>query len=165
MKIGLDIDEVLAGWVQAWMERYNIKEVPKSWKFDPLIMERFETMRESGELDEFYLNVKPLLDPSELPFEPHCYITSRPVDTKVTVEWLKRNGFPSKEVYTVPLRTSKVKVAKKAGVEIFVDDAYHNFLELNENGIKTYLLTRRHNENFDVGSLRINSLNDIPLEK
>lgn len=165
MKIGLDIDEVLAGWVEAWMERYDIKEVPKSWKFDPLIMERFNAMRECGELDEFYLNVKSLIDPAELSFEPHCYITSRPVDNEISVEWLRRNGFPSKNVFTVPLKSSKVDAAKEAGVEIFVDDAYHNFLELNENGIKTYLFTREHNRSFDVGELRLNSLKDIPLLK
>jgi hypothetical protein len=163
MKIGLDVDEVLASWMVAWAKRYNFKEMPKSWKFDPLILERFDIMRETGELDEFYLNLDRLIDPSELPFEPHCYITSRPVETDVTAEWLRRNGFPSKRVYTVPLRTSKVAAAKNARVDIFVDDAYHNFLDLNENGIKTYLLTRDHNIQFDVGDLRLNSLKDIPL--
>ena len=165
MKIGLDIDGVLAAFVKGWMKRYNdIKEIPKSWKFDPLIMERFETMRETGELDEFYLNLERLIDPLELPFKPHCYITSRPVDNNITVEWLKRNEFPiNNNVYSVPLRASKLEIAKKTGVDIFVDDGYHNFTELNEGGVKTYLLTRRHNESFDVGELRLNSLKDIPL--
>lgn len=165
MKIGLDVDEVLAAWVSAWIKKYDIKETPKSWKFDPLILDRFDAMRKTGELDEFYLNLEPLIDPSELPFEPHCYITSRPVNSEVTAEWLKRNGFPEKPVCTVPLRASKVDVAKKMNVDVFVDDAHHNFLELNENGIKTYLFTRKHNEQFNVGDLRVNSLKDIPLQQ
>lgn len=165
IRIGLDIDGVLAAFVKGWMKRYDdIKEIPKSWNFDPLIMERFETMRETGELDDFFLSLEKLIDPWELPFKPHCYITSRPVDNHITVEWLKRNEFPTKNnVYSVPLKASKLEVAKKTGVDIFVDDAYHNFVQLNEGGVKTYLLTRKHNKSFDVGDLRLNSLKDIPL--
>lgn len=162
-KIGLDIDEVIANWVDAWMERYNIKARPQSWAFDYEIFDRFEKMKKSGELDEFYLNLKPLIGASELPFEPHCYITARPVSTEVTEKWLELHGFPSKRVYTVEPRTTKAQIAKEAGVDIFIDDSYDNFVELNREGICTYLLTREHNKRFNVGHLRIDSLKDLPI--
>lgn len=161
--IGLDIDEVLADWVGAWMERYNITARPESWAFDYEIMERFKTMKKTGELDDLYLNLKPLLKPEEIPFDPHCYITARPVSTEITMKWLEINNFPSKNVYTVEPRTNKAKIALEAGVEIFIDDSYDNFLEMNREGITTYLFTRKHNERFNVGHLRINTLKDLPI--
>lgn len=162
-KVGLDVDEVLGDWVNAWVEKFNIKLQPESWYFDRKIMNRFKEMENNGELDDFYMNIKPLIKPSEIPFEPHCYITSRPVSTKITEMWLDKYGFPTAPVYTVDLRKSKVQVAKEAGINIFVDDSFSNFVEMNKEGILTYLLSRKHNERFDVGHLRIKSLSDIPL--
>lgn len=164
-KIGLDIDEVLCNWVGAWRDRFNIKNVPTSWFFDRQIKQRFEQMREEGTLDEFYLNLEPLLDPKELPFVPHCYITSRPVSTEISMEWLDKHGFPSRPVYTVGLGQTKVDVAKEAGVEIFVDDSWDNFVDFNNNGITCYLYDTPHNRVADVGHLRINSFSDLPLYK
>lgn len=162
-KIGLDIDEVLANWVDAWRDRFDINNVPTSWFFDRQIKERFEEMRASGELDEFYLNLEPRVLSKDLPFVPHCYITSRPVETEVTIQWLDKHGFPARPVYTVPVGTSKVEVAKKAGVEVFVDDSWDNFVDFNKNGITCYLFDQPHNNFADVGHLRIKSLKELPL--
>lgn len=164
-KIGLDIDEVLCGYLPAWMEKYGIETFPHSWYFDREIKNRFEHMRETGVLDDFYLNMKPLIDGKDLPFEPHCYITSRPVSKEVTEKWLDMNGFPTKKVYTVDIMKSKAEVAKEAGVEIFIDDSYDNFLDLNKNGVFCYLYTQKHNIKFDVGHMRLNSLHDLPFLK
>ncbi|MFW6219901.1 MAG: hypothetical protein ACOC33_03595 [bacterium] len=172
MKIGLDIDEVICDWVSSWMKKYGFKERPTTWYFDDKIMERFETMRKNqgkskwfSELDEFYLNLKPLFFSNELPFEPHCYITARPVNTEITNMWLKAYDFPDKLVYTVPSRTSKVNAAKKAAIDIFIDDSYENFIDLNDNGIRTYLFTREHNKQYDVGEMRIDSFSDLLVLK
>jgi uncharacterized HAD superfamily protein len=162
-KIGLDIDEVLCDWVNAWRKRFKISGVPNSWFFDRRIKERFEMMRESGELDEFYSNLEPLVDPKELPFVPHCYITSRPVDTKVSAKWLDKNGFPTRPVYTVGVNQTKVDVAKEAGIEIFVDDSWDNFVDFHNNGITCYLYDTPHNRVADVGHLRIKSLSELPI--
>lgn len=164
-KIGLDIDEVLAEWTNAWRKRFNIKNVPSSWFFDRKIKKRFAQMKGTGQLDEFYLSLKPLLKPEDLPFVPHVYITSRPVETDVTCEWLDKHGFPSRPVYTVPTNQSKVEVAKEAGVEIFVDDSWDNFVDFHNNGICCYLYDAPHNQVADVGHFRIKSLDEIPLLK
>jgi len=136
---------------------------PNSYFFDRDIMKRFDDMREAGTLDDFYLNIEPLIKPEDLPFEPKCYVTARPVDTKITEEWLDKNGFPKKKVLTVPTGTSKVKVMKEAGIEIFIDDFYDNFVELNKEGIFTYLYSAPWNLRYDVGHMRLNSLKDLPL--
>lgn len=162
-KIGLDIDEVLANWVGAWRKRFNIEKVPSSWFFDRKILERFDELERNGELNDFYLNLEPLVDPKNIPFVPHCYITSRPVDLEITAQWLEKHGFPARPVYSVPMRSSKVQVAKDAGVEVFIDDSWDNFVELNKNGITCYLLDAPHNRFADVGHLRIASLEELPV--
>ena len=163
-KIGLDLDGVLADFTGAWQKLYpEVSAAPTSWYLDRRVGKRFNAMREAGTLDDFYLNIPVLIKPEELPFEPHCYITSRPVSNEISEQWLDNNGFPARKVYSVEICKSKVEVAKGAGVEIFVDDSFDNFVELNNNGIFTYLYSAPWNQKHDVGHMRINSLKDIPL--
>lgn len=165
-KIGLDIDGVLADFSLAWHKLYpEISPRPNTWFWDDKISERFATMRSNGTLDEFYLNIEPLLKPEDIPFKPHCYITSRPVSKEISELWLEKHGFPRARVISLNLGTSKVEAAKKAGVDIFVDDFYMNFVELNAAHILTYLYTQPWNVMYDVGDLRIDSLNDLSILK
>lgn len=158
-KIGLDIDEVLADFTGGMMKKFpDMENRPTYWN-DPHIAQYFESVMDD---EEFWLNLEPKVD--TIPFEPHCYITSRPIDTSITKEWLDKNGFPVAPIYTVGVdedNHSKVDVAKDAGVEIFVDDAYHNFVEMNRAGICTYLFTAPHNEKYDVGHKRLDSLDNL----
>lgn len=159
-KIGLDIDEVLADWVTSWIEYYDLKR-PTTWYLDRFIVKRFEEMKSKGILDDFYLSLKPKIKPEEIPFEPICYITSRPVDTEVTKKWLEKHGFPMRDVHTVGYNESKIDIAKKAGVEVFVDDRYDNFVEFNKNNICCYLMDAPHNQRYNVGFKRIKSLKEL----
>lgn len=159
-KIGLDIDEVLCNWVGGWRDYYKIENVPTSWYFDREIRDRFELMKEAGTLDAFYMSLKPLIKPEDIPFEPHCYITSRPCHVDITTAWLDQNGFPTKPVYCVGVGQSKVEVAKKAGIDIFVDDCYDNYVALNEAGITCYLMDAPHNHRYTEAK-RIKSLKEL----
>lgn len=159
-KIGLDIDEVLCDWVNPWCKKFNL-EKPTSWFFQRDIMKHFDELGKTGELDKFYLDLPPLMKPSDIPFEPHCYVTSRPVSGEITEQWLDKNGFPTKPVITVKPGESKVQVMKEAGVEVFVDDRYENFEDLNKNGILCYLWDCAHNQRYNVGYKRIKSLKEI----
>jgi 5'(3')-deoxyribonucleotidase len=155
-KIGLDIDEVLCNWLGDWTD-----EAPKNWWFDRTIVEKFEKMRADDQLDAFYLGLDPLISPDDIPFEPHCYITSRPVDTKVTEAWLDKHGFPARPVYTVGIDGTKVAIAMEQELDMFVDDGFHNFRDLNNAGICTFLMDAPHNERYDVGFKRIKSLKEL----
>lgn len=164
-KIALDIDEVCANFIKSYMEKYHVP-LPKFWNFDRNMGKHFEEMRASGELDDFYMNLEPLIDPNDMPFEPHCYITSRPVSNEVTEKWLDKHGFPTSKVITVPSSTSKIDVALSCGATIFVDDKFENFKEINnQKGLTCYLYDHPHNHRYDVGHLRIKTLNDLPWFK
>lgn len=159
-KIGLDIDEVLCNWVGAWCAYYNMP-TPTAWFFDGNIVKKFEKMKEKGILDSFYADLEPLLKPEDLPFEPHAYVTSRPVSSEITTEWLRKHGFPIRPVITVKLGQSKADVIKDAGIDIFVDDRYDNFEELNRKGICCFLWDAPHNQRYEVGFKRIKSLKEL----
>lgn len=166
IKIGLDIDGVLADFTKAWKALYDdVVDSPNSWFMDYKMLERFEDMKYKKTLNDFYANIPVLTKPEDIPFDPCCYITSRPVPTSVTEKWIKDNGFPQVPIYTVELRKSKVEAAKEAGVDIFVDDSYGNFTELNEAGIFTYLFDASYNQKFDVGHMRVKDLNNLPILK
>lgn len=159
-KIALDIDEVLCNWLGDWCKYWEL-DVPDSWFFDRNIMSKFNQMIQDNTLDNFYLKLKPLIDPSELPFEPHMYITSRPIKTEITEQWIDSNGFPTRPVVTVPLGTSKVDVLKAHNIDIFIDDRYDNFIEINKAGICCLLMDMPHNRRYNVGYKRIYNFNDF----
>ena len=158
VKIGLDIDEVLCDWVGGWINKFGYKARPKSWDFSYNIGDEFNSMKKK-QMEAFYLGLSPKID--ELPFDPHCYITSRSVPTELTEKWLQKNGFPTKKVYTVGLGNSKVDAAKESGIDVFVDDSYKNFIEMNKAGIFCYLMDAPHNQKFDVGFRRIKDLKEL----
>jgi len=159
-KIGIDIDEVICGWTIGWTEKFGY-DIPENWNFSYNNSLHFQSMS-AEELNEFYLNLPPCLKPSELPFEPHCYITSRSVPVELTKQWIQKNGFPTRPVYSIGHNQSKVDVALESGVEVFVDDAFHNFVELNRAGICTYLWNTPHNQRYNVGYKRIKNFNNLP---
>lgn len=162
--IGLDIDGVLADFTRGWHQVYpDAPALPNRYNYDPKMGERFKTMKKAGVLDMFFLSLKPLFDPKKLPFIPKGYVTARPIETNVTERWLAETGFPAGNVITVPWGESKVDAMHEAGIEIFIDDFYDNFRDLNDAGIITYLYTAPWNLHYDVGDLRLNSLSDILL--
>lgn len=159
VKIGLDIDEVLCDWVGDWCNLRGV-ERPSSWYFDRELVEKFEEMKAENKLDEFYLSLQPLVKPEDIPFEPHCYITSRPVDTKVTEQWLAKHGFPARPVFTAD-RKSKVEIAKEQKLDVFVDDNWNTFAEMNKAGITCYLMDAKHNRRYEAGYKRIKNLKEL----
>lgn len=158
-KIGLDLDEVLCDWVGAWTKKFN-HPLPECWNFSYGTKDNFFSFSKE-ELEEFYLNIPAKISPCEIPFEPHCYITSRSIPEEITKAWIEKNGFPTVPVYCVGFGKSKVEVAKKSGIDIFVDDRYENFVELNNAGICTFLLDAPHNRRYEVGYKRLHSLKDL----
>ena len=157
-RIGLDIDEVLADFLGGWKEIYPIDYDIHSWNFEIGIENKFKYMKDEGKLDTFYLNLKPLIKPEDLPFEPVCYITNRPVDTIISESWLYELGFPQVPVYNTK---DKANLCEDLRLDVFVDDNFYNFQAINKTSTLCYLYDQPHNRKFNVGYKRIKSLNEI----
>lgn len=158
-KIGLDIDEVICDWVGTWTKKFG-HDIPEVWNFSYGTYDKFKSIPKD-ELEQFYLDIPPKISPSDIPFEPHCYITSRSVPVELTKAWIEKHKFPTVPVYSVGFGVSKVEVAKESGIDIFVDDRYENFVELNKAGICTFLLDAAHNRRYQVGYKRVMSLKEL----
>ncbi len=156
-KIGLDIDGVICDFNKGYSKMYNLQPIT-NWccHYDTV-----EHLKELTVTDEFYMSLEPLMKGEDMPFEPHCYITSRSIPVEWTQNWLYKNGFPTKKVFTIPFGASKVEIAKASGIDIMVDDRYENFVELNNAGICTFLFNAPHNQKYNVGYKRIHSLKEL----
>jgi len=155
-RIGLDIDEVLADFIGHWT-KYHGQEIPETWNFDRNIKQKFESLKDDK---NFWMSVPVLTKPQDIPFEPTCYITSRWIDNSWTEEWLDKHGFPQRPVFSVK-NGSKVDVAKEQKLDLYVDDRFENFVEMNNAGVCCYLFDAPHNRRYDVGYKRIKSLKEL----
>jgi hypothetical protein len=158
-KIGLDIDEVLADFMGHWNKHFGNDQIPENWHFDRDMKDKYNMVKDDK---DFWMSIPKKTEPKDIPFEPHCYITSRSIPIEWTTEWLDKNGFAAVPVYSVAYGESKVESAKKSGITMFVDDRYDNFVDLNREGICCYLFDAPHNKRYAVGYKRISSLKDLP---
>lgn len=157
-KIGLDIDGVLAdfnGGINHLIGRPDYQ--PVDWE-DPLVTSKFKEVKHDP---YFWGSLKPLVQSKDIPFEPHCYITSRSIDPEITKEWLHSNGFPDVPIYSIGSGESKVDVAIHSQVDYFIDDYFKNFVELNRAGICTFLIERSWNSKYNVGYKKIKDFKDF----
>ena len=164
-RIALDIDGVLADFVGAWQEKFNVKEVPEHWNFDINFKEKLFSVKEDK---DFWLNIKPLCDPKSIPFEPACYVTSRIIPNEWSKEWLDKWGFPTTPVFTVGHDKSKVDILLDNNIDIFVDDRYENIIDIlrqsNSKGrrIHCYLYDAKYNRRYtQLNNIRITDLQQI----
>lgn len=158
IRIGLDIDGVLANFAQAFIERAKAMGVgehfPAHWTLWDRWMyggEHFSVVWEAITHDHsFWLDDIKSFDDAYVHFDVQGYITHRPVPTEVSRAWLNRHGFPDAPVITVTGKGSKVQAARDLGIDVFVDDKYDNFVELNDAGILCLLYDRPHNRREDA---------------
>jgi hypothetical protein len=157
LRIGLDVDGVLANFNKGCNFRLGKDEAysPSHWN-DWDMVELLPTLTEDR---DFWVSLEPYIQGNALPFEPVVYITSRKADARWTAYWLKKNGFPYAPVISGV--SDKLEGCKEHQVDIFVDDSYTHFANLQRGGITTFLMSRPWNAKYDVGHFRITELNDI----
>lgn len=119
---------------------------------------------------DFWLGLQPLIKPENINFPVYCYVTARPVDPHVSFKWLMNHGFPFAPVFGVgsngAIHDPKVDIVKLLELDVFVDDKWQHFEEINEQCEKTtcFLMgtswTKQHKD--QVGNLYINKLSEIP---
>jgi len=163
-RIGLDIDGVLADFATAFTAKMGMRGPGNaSWYMsykakDPALWAKILKDK------KFWMGIKPLVDPDSLIFEPVAYVTARTIPVEWTEEWLETNGFPCNEVVAIKANGGehepKVEAIKKRKIDLFIDDHYKNFIELNQAGIKCFLQDSPYNKRFPVGSLRVKHPND-----
>ena len=160
-RIGIDIDECIADFTGAYSEKTGKPAKPIHWSYCDEMLDNFGKWTSDKTIDGFYLNVQPLLKSEELGFEPICYITSRPVPTEITRQWIIKHGFPQKPIFTTSSSNEKVAVAREQGLDYFIDDNYETFIKMNKAGICCFLMDAPHNQKYNVGYKRIKDFNDF----
>lgn len=155
-RIGLDIDEVLADFTGGFNRWFDVDYKWHSWNVSYGFDAKFKEIE--GNTD-FWMGLEKLIEPQNIPFEPTCYITKRPIPSEVTQGWLEKNGFPAAPVITVD--GSKVHTATEYKLDVFIDDNYNTFRELTNAGVACYLMDRLHNRRYDVGYRRIKHIGEV----
>jgi uncharacterized HAD superfamily protein len=161
-KIGLDIDGVLADFSASFIELAKKEGINTNNSFDQSHWNfpyEYNVLWNKIKNDkEFWLNIKPIT--TNLTFEPDFYVTSRSIPSSWTEEWISKNNLPCVPVYTTNGK-SKVDILKQLKCDTFLDDCFSNFKELNQSGIRTFLMNQTYNIKHDVGYKRIYNVNSL----
>lgn len=157
IRYGLDIDGVLAEFGDHFLKYFNLPTHKESEWDDKRFTDNFHRCHN----DKYFWDTIPNLGNVDVVkvMEPVIYVTARPIPNEWSMEWLWANGYPHAPVVTVGVDNSKVN-ALRGKVDIFVDDNYFNFADLNKNGILCLLKTRSHNEKYLVEDKRISNLSE-----
>ena len=152
--VGYDIDDVLLDFVGGWKTHFELPDdwMAKSWHNKEFSEEKFKSLDA-----DFWLNLKPKIDPLEL-YTPTVYITSRShLAKEVTPEWLNKHGFPDVPVvYT----NDKAATCNEYELDLFFDDRLkHYFSILNNTDTKPILINMPHNKSVNVAN-RVFKIND-----
>ena len=153
LKIGLDIDDVLAEFMQVYLKRFG---KPKQ---DYEITKNVQNVLRK---DKMFWETLPVLN--TLNFVPELYCTKR-VNSKVwTKNWLRNNDFPDRPVYQVYYQKGNKANYIKGKVDVFIDDSVTNFIQMNLSGVPCLLYDKEYNRNWGpigrVYSLDINHIKD-----
>ena len=150
VRVGIDIDDVLADFLGAYCKKYNIP-MPTAWLYDVEFAKRYEEIIND---ENFYRNLEMIVPPENLPVEPTVYITSRDERlASATTDWLTKNGYP---IAPIVFAKDKLPICKEYELDVFIDDKYDTFLRLNNNDVFCYLFDAPHNQRYNVGHKRIN---------
>lgn len=172
MKVALDIDDVIAGYVIGVHRTFKKELVPHDhWKKDgntgKLLLrqdvEGFEYLQEY--LDEcehnkdFWYNLPIITLPSYIDWTVNCYITSSPENMLgVREAWLKRHGFQKAPV--VHCKQKHVTM-ERLGIDLLIDDRLSTVEKVREHGLKALHFQPWYSTHFEkdsVKSLELKSL-------
>lgn len=152
LRIGLDIDDTLADFINSYRHYFNTKKYPYRLSEKHITRNVVRVLKFDR---NFWINlpIKNVID-----FIPELYCTARVCNKEWTKQWITQNGFPKRPVYQIfGHGVNKAKFIK-GRVDIFVDDSLVNFTLLNQSGVPCLLLDTPYNQSWEYGG-RVYSLN------
>ena len=151
LRVGLDIDDVLADWAGPFFNKYNPKNDSEITR---ICNQKLSKDR------KFWLNLPVIQYP--IGFEPKLYCTKRSCLKTYSKEWLDNNGFPHKPVYQVFCQVDNKARYIKGRIDVFVDDSINNFIQMNCSGVPCLLMDTKHNQSWGpIGRIYTLDYNEI----
>lgn len=133
LRIGLDIDDCLADFWNAYCEYFDVEHNPRMLE-DKIITRNVQQVLSKDR--EFWLGLEVLNVPD---FIPELYCTKRVNSKRWTKAWLEMNGFPDRPVYQMLYQQGNKADMIKGKVDVFIDDSFSNVLKCNQSGIPALL--------------------------
>lgn len=145
LRIGLDIDEVLADFMGAYIDRFG--ETPSH-----VITQNCVNVLSNDRT--FWEGLKVLRTPD---FDLTLYCTKRVNPKSYTKRWLQQNGFPNAPIYQIYDQMRNKADLIKGRVDVFIDDSPFNVKAMNQAGLPCLLMNTPYNRDFKT-PLRVYSL-------
>lgn len=136
LRIGLDIDDVLADFMGAYYRYFNCSKHPYRLQ-DHVITRNVQRILRYDK--EFWTTLPVIYKPD---FEPVLYCTKRVNPKSWTKLWMEMNGLPVKPVYQIYTQSGNKADRIKGRVDLFIDDSFQNVKQLNESGIPALLFRK-----------------------
>ena len=133
-KCGLDIDDVLAEFMQTYLDRFG---TPKS---DSEITRNVHHKLKYDR--EFWLNLPVIQLPN---FTPTLFCTKRINNKEWTKKWLSNAGLANIPVYQMYNQSGNKATMIKGRVDVFIDDSISNMIKLNLSGVPCLLMDKEYN--------------------
>ena len=157
MRIALDIDDVLACFMEAYQVKFETDKHPDRLKSKVITKNMWKVRKDK----DFWTSLKVK---NTLNFVPVLYCTKRINPKSFTKEWLLKNKFPDKPIYQV-YNQSGNKAARIIGrCDVLIDDSVRNVLQAIQYGLPALLYTTPENKDFEF-PYRINSLDIFEIER
>ena len=157
MKIGLDIDDVVAGFWESYCDYFNAYNNPKHL-INANITKNVQRILKGDR--NFWINLPVINRPN---FTPELYCTKRVNNKSWTKEFITKNNLPNVPIYQMLYQHGNKATMIKGKVDIFVDDSISNMINMNLAGVPCLLMDTTNNQDWGpVG--RIYSLNKEEIE-
>lgn len=146
MRLALDIDDVLAGFVMGVHDAFGKRLSPHNqWNprgdtgkllldFDRGMSYRQQYLDKCEHNKDFWYGLEAIALPVDVPEFAVAYITASPKNmVDVRIEWLKKHGFP-----TLPVIHSKDKefTMKRLHIDWLVDDKLETVQQVRKHGLR-----------------------------
>lgn len=157
MRIGLDIDDVIAGFWGSYCEYFDTFNNPQHL-VNNTITKNVQRILKSDR--DFWINLPVINRPN---FNPTLYCTKRVNNKSWTKKFIEINNLPNVPIYQMFYQHGNKADMIKGKVDVFVDDSVSNMIKMNLSGIPCLLMDTENNQDWGpVG--RIFSLNKDEIE-